>query len=97
VQNGKFSQMTNASSVKQTFNWAFGGVLEVYNIKQCSDYPTRSTYPGSGTIEFGQVLLFNDSFQQITPSWSVQNLAGGLTPQCGYGGSLPAQIILNAN
>jgi hypothetical protein len=43
LQNGKFSQLLMTSSFGQTFNWAFGGVLEVYNIAQCSDYPNTPT------------------------------------------------------
>ena len=39
LQSGNFSQLTNTSNFNQAFNWAFGGVLEVYGVKQCSDYP----------------------------------------------------------
>jgi hypothetical protein len=74
----------------QTFNWAFAGALEVYNITQCGDYPSN------GAISFYDVGLYNYNFAKIgSPSWSVTNLSSGLTPQCGYGGSLPQQLILS--
>ena len=95
LQNGKFSELLNTSSFKQTFNWAFGGVLEVYNIKQCTDYPSNGGYPGSHAISFDNIGLYNDNFVQIAePNWSVSNISGGLTPQCSYGGSVPQQLIL---
>ncbi|HKN29916.1 MAG TPA: hypothetical protein VJY34_19360 [Roseiarcus sp.] len=95
LQNRKFSKLLNTSSFKQTFNWAFGGVLEVYNIKQCTDYPSNGTYYGSRFISFNEVGLYNDSFVQIAdPGWQVSNFSSGLTPQCSYGGSLPNQVIL---
>ena len=94
-ENGKFSQLIDTPNEGQTFNWAFGGVLEVYNIKQCTDYPSNGGYPGSHAISFDNIGLYNDNFVQIAePNWSVSNISGGLTPQCSYGGSLPAQVIL---
>jgi hypothetical protein len=89
VTSGNYSELLNTSSQGQTFNWAFAGALEVYNIAQCSDYPSN------GRVSFYNVALFNDKFAQIKhPAWSVTNLSSGLTPQCGYGGSLPQQLIL---
>ena len=37
-QNGKQS-LLNTSSDGEVFNWAFAGVLEVYSIAQCTDFP----------------------------------------------------------
>ena len=92
LQNGKFSELLNTSSFKQTFNWAFGGALEVYNVVQCSDYPA-TVAPG---MSFNEIGLYDYNFVQIAnPGWSISNTSGGLTPQCGYGGSLPNQVILN--
>lgn len=89
VTSGKFSEMINTSSDGQTFNWAFAGALEVYNIVQCSDYPSN------GSISFYNVALYNDQFAKIgSPNWSVTNSSSGLTPQCSYGGSLPEQLNL---
>lgn len=79
------------SSLGQTFNWAFGGVLEVYKITRCNDYPPVDPLGGIGF--YNQVIL-NDQFVKITPAWTVANVSGGLTPQCHYGVSLPKQVTL---
>jgi len=72
--------LPQTSSVGQTFNWAFAGALEVYNVIQCSDYPAN------GQLAFSGVALYDYNFDQISnPGWSVINYASGLTPQCGYG------------
>ena len=93
LQNGKSSALNNTSSFGQTFNWAFGGALEVYNIVQCSDYPPPP--PGSPGISFNNIGLYDYNYFPIAnPEWSVSNISNGLTPQCGYGGSLPQQVIL---
>ena len=86
--NGNFSELLNTSSQGQTFNWAFAGALEVYNIVQCGDYPS------SGSTTFYDLGLYNYKWQKIAPAWSVTNLSSGLTPQCGYGGKLPKQLTL---
>jgi hypothetical protein len=98
LQNGKSSELVKTSNFKQTFNWAFGGVLEIYNVKQCSDYPNQPNGDtgGSNALSFGELLLYNDKFQQITnPAWSfTKSVLNSATPQCGYGGSAPQQVIL---
>jgi hypothetical protein len=89
LESGKSSQLLNSSSQEQTFNWAFAGALEVYNISQCGDYPS------SGSISFYGVGLYDYKFVKIaSPQWSVANLSSGLSPQCSYGGSLPQQVSL---
>jgi hypothetical protein len=91
-QNGNFSELLDTSNFGQTFNWAFGGVLEVYNIAQCGDYPPPDY---AGGIGFNNQSVLNDKFIPIaSPAWKVTNLSSGLTPQCNYGGSLPKQVIL---
>jgi hypothetical protein len=97
LQNNKFSELYNTSNFKQTFNWAFGGVLEVYKIKQCSDYPNNPDgfNGGTHTTSFNDILLYNYKEQFVpNPPWSITNWANGLTPQCSYGASLPKQVIL---
>jgi len=90
VTNGNFSQLIKTSSQGQTFNWGFAGVLEVYNIVQCGDYPSN------GAINFYDQVLWNDTFALIKkPNWTINNLSSGLTPQCSYGGSLPQEVILS--
>lgn len=83
LTTAKSTQLTKSSSVGQTFNWAFGGVLEVYYISKCADYPSN------GSISFKSIGLYNDKFVNIaSPGWSITNLSKGLTPQCSYGGSV---------
>jgi hypothetical protein len=89
LTSGNFSELLNTSSQGQTFNWAFAGALEVYNIVQCGDYPSN------GSISFHDLGLYNYKFAKIAnPAWSITKLSSGLTPQCGYGGSLPKQVTL---
>jgi hypothetical protein len=92
VSNGHFSQLLDTSNFGQTFNWAFGGVLEVYNIAQCGDYPAPDY---AGGIGFFNQSVLNDKFDVIaSPGWKVTNSSSGLTPQCNYGGATPKQVIL---
>jgi hypothetical protein len=89
LRNGKSSELIDTPSFGQAFNWAFGGVVEVYNLVHCTDYP--SFYGG---ISFNWLGLYDDNFDRIAnPKWSIK-LSSGLTPQCGYSGSLPNQVIL---
>ncbi len=91
MQNGKSSQLLATSSFGQTFSWAFGGVLEVYNVVKCSDFP------GNGSISFNNLQLASSLGRRIPhPKWSFTNLSSGFTPQCFYGGELPAQVVLQA-
>ena len=89
--NGNYSELIDAPNNGQTFNWAFGGVVEVYNIVQCGDYPPPDY---AGGIGFHNQSVLNNRYLQITPAWTVTNLSSGLTPQCNYGGSTPKQVVL---
>jgi hypothetical protein len=97
LTNRNFSQLTATSNFGQTFNWAFGGVLEVYNILQCGDYPDgpADNYSGGGpAINFYNEGLFNDKFVKIAaPGWKI-SVATGLSPSCSYSGTLPKEVIL---
>jgi hypothetical protein len=64
VTNGNSSELLDTSNFGQTFNWAFGGVLEVYNIVQCGDYHPRGY---NGGIGFYNQSVLNDKFVQIKP------------------------------
>jgi len=87
--SGNYSELLNTSSFGQTFNWAFAGALEVYNVVQCGDYPS------SGYSSFYDLGLYNYKWTKIAnPAWKVTNLSAGLTPQCNYGGTLPKQLTL---
>jgi len=91
LQNGASSRLLQTSSFNQIFNWAFAGALEVYNIKQCTDFPSN------GVISFHNIQLTNNLGQLIArPNWSVSNASSTLTPQCTYGVTLPMQVILQA-
>jgi hypothetical protein len=80
--NSESTTLSSVSNYGQTFNWAFAGALEVYNITQCSDYPP------DGMAMFDDLALYDNSFNQVSsPSWSFDNSYSGLTPQCNYGGS----------
>jgi hypothetical protein len=75
--------LNRTSSDGQTFNWAFAGVLEVYDISRCADYPSN------GSTSFNNLYLTDDKVATIdNPAWSISNDASGLTPQCNYGGSV---------
>jgi hypothetical protein len=88
VTSGAKSELLSTSNFGQTFNWAFGGVLEVYNIVQCGDYPSN------GGIDFHEQALYNAKFVRIAkPAWKI-SISSGLTPQCSYGGLLPQEVIL---
>jgi len=93
-ENGNFSQLLKTSNFGQTFNWAFGAVLEVYNIAKCGDYPGPERSGKSGGISFFNESVLDDNFVSITPSWTTTNLSSGMSPQCHYGASLPKQVVL---
>jgi hypothetical protein len=97
LTNGKFSELVDTSNFGQTFNWGFGGVMEVYNIAQCGDYPSAPAggySGGSAAINFYNQGLFNNKFVEIAdPKWEISTTSG-LTPSCTYGGSLPKEVIL---
>jgi len=93
-QNAKFSQLVDTPNEGQTFNWAFGGVMEVYNITQCSDYPAAEESSYGGIITFHNQQVLNRNYEQISPAWTVTNVSGGQSPQCNYGGSIPKQVNL---
>jgi uncharacterized repeat protein (TIGR03803 family) len=85
VLTGGSTTLSHTPSEGQTFNWAFAGALEVYNLVQCSDYPPN------GALTFSDVALYDYNFDRISnPGWSITNDASGLTPQCGYGGQVAA-------
>jgi hypothetical protein len=79
TDTGATSELIDTSSQGQTFNWGFAGVLEVYSVTKCTDYPA------SGSLGFSSLNLYNDKFRRITPTWFLWKLWPGLTPQCGYG------------
>jgi len=91
VTTGKSTKLSNTPSEGQTFNWAFAGALEVYNIAKCTDYPRK------GSIAFSSLALYDYNFDLISnPGWSIVSWASGLAPQCNYGGQVAAtQVTLD--
>lgn len=76
---GTSSNMGNTTSSGQTFNWAFGGVLEAYNVTQCSDYP------GNAQTVFSGLYLYDYNLKPIAnPQWSPTINSPNYNPQCGY-------------
>jgi hypothetical protein len=78
---GQSTELKDTSAFGLTFNWAFAGALEVYNISQCSDYPSGS----DGSTQFFYLGLFDENLQVVTQHWVDWKKWQGLTPQCNYG------------
>lgn len=78
---GGTTTLGNSLSYGQTFNWAFAGALEAYNVNLCSDYPPN------GSIAFSSAL-YDYNFTLIpNPGWSFVSRFQYQTPKCNYGGS----------
>jgi hypothetical protein len=69
--------LSNESNFKQTFNWIFPAVMEVYSVSKCSDYPSKP-------LSFYDVAMYSDKFTKVDPSLSV-SVDKKVSPQCGYG------------
>jgi hypothetical protein len=74
---GAWTKLSNESNFKQTFNWIFPAVMEVYYVSKCSDYPSKS-------ISFYDVAMYSDKFTRVDPSLFVK-VDKKVSPQCGYG------------
>jgi len=63
--------------------WVFGGVLEVYNVATCGQYPV-------GPITFSNIQVYDRNNTRVSnPPWQGSNTSG-INPQCGYGLSTTA-------
>ena len=81
VTTKKATTLNSDFSQGMAFPWAQAGVLEVYNIYQCSDFPPN------GSIEFSKVALFDYNFKKIkNPGWAPMYwVQQGVTqPWCNY-------------
>jgi hypothetical protein len=79
----KHTTLKKTPSEGQTFTWAQGGALEVYEIVKCSDYPPDKS------AAFYNLALYDNNFNKYpNPGWFLFNFAAGLTPQCNYGGTM---------
>lgn len=76
---GESTTLSNTPSEGQVFNWAFGGVLEAYNIVSCADFPPDRR------ILFDHVTVFDEYLHPIRdPKWTVTS-AFTSEPACNYG------------
>jgi hypothetical protein len=85
VTTGQSTTLNVAFPSLENFPWAQSGVLEVYSIAQCSDFPP------DGSITFNNVALFDSHFQRIaSPGWAPELFVtqGQTTPWCNYGVSV---------
>jgi hypothetical protein len=58
--------------------WVFGGVLEVYNVSTCGEYP-------GGPITFRNIQVYDRNNTRVaSPPWQGSNTSG-INPQCNYG------------
>jgi hypothetical protein len=80
---GKSTTLSKTPSKGETFTWAQGGALEVYEIVRCSDYP-----PNKSTA-FSNLALYDYNFNKYSdPGWVFLNYTSGLASQCIYGGTM---------
>jgi hypothetical protein len=85
---GEGTTLGKTPSEGQTFTWAQGGALEVYEIVKCTDYP-----PNNETA-FTNLALYDNNFQQYSdPGWVFFSYYAGLTPQCSYGGLMNTTTV----
>ena len=90
VTTNKSTTLSNTPSEGQTFNWAQSGVLEVYSISQCSDFPPNHS------IKFSKVALWDYNFNKIkNPGWSPMYWVekGQTSPWCNYKAKTTATAV----
>jgi len=81
VTTDQSTTLSNTPSEGQIFNWAQSGVLEVYSIYQCTDYPPNHS------IKFSKLALWDYNFNKIAnPGWTPEYwVTKGVTkPWCHY-------------
>ena len=80
---GKSTTLKKTPAEGQSFTWAQGGALEVYEIVKCSDYPPNKS------ATFYNLALYDQNLKRYpNPGWFLYNFSGGLAPQCNYGGTM---------
>ena len=78
INSGISTTISNEASLGASVDQAYAGVLEVYNLVQCGDYPPN------GGIEFSNVALYDNNFNTVTPDFWEPQYTTGLSPQCAY-------------
>ncbi len=78
LRSGESTTLKNTPSAGQTFNWAFGAVMEPYYVVACNDYPPNHK------LDF-EVLVFDEDWRLVvSPPWA-KGINTMQTPQCDYG------------
>jgi hypothetical protein len=76
---GKKTTLSKTPADGQVWNWGFGAVLEVYGVRQCSDFPANNS------VVF-TVQLYDQSRNLISdPGWTGTPAGSGTSPWCNYG------------
>jgi hypothetical protein len=79
MSTGESTTLGDTPSDGQTFNWAFGGVLEAYYVSTCDDYPLDHR------MSFDTIVVFDQNLDPIRdPEWATA-VDSTDTPQCHYG------------
>ncbi len=58
--------------------WVFGGVLEVYGIASCDQFPSQ------GVTQFYGVTVWDTNGNVLSPPWQGNFAGSSISPQCGY-------------
>ncbi len=78
MTRGESTTLSNTPSEGQTFNWAFGGVLETYYATTCGDYPLDRH------MRFNNITVFDQYQHPISnPKWAT-GVDDMDTQQCHY-------------
>lgn len=76
VNTGQSTTLSNTGSYGQKFNWYFGGVLEMYSVRRCTQLPA------SGSVNFTNIQIYDINDQLQSPAWLSKYTSS--TPQCSY-------------
>jgi len=77
---GKKTTLSKTPSDGQIWNWAFGAVMEIYGVTECSDFPKGNKSTVFTTQVYDQNLNVISS-----PSWTAAPAGTNTKPKCGYG------------
>ena len=76
---GKKTTLAKTPAEGQVWNWGFGAVVEVYGVKQCSDFPADTSLVFT-------VQLYDQNRNLISnPGWTGTPAGAGTSPWCNYG------------
>lgn len=76
---GKRSILRKTPAKGQVWNWGFGAVVEVYGVRQCSDFPANAGVVFTVQLYDRNGALISD------PGWMGTPADAGTTPYCNYG------------